>query len=158
VLTRAFLSDGVGDAVGDAGKWVTRSAAGRRRTPGELAAARAGDFPVVVSRRRGLAMRHARGVWETARTGVVNRAGGLWALVDGEQREFLGQVDLAFLATVAGHVRRCEECPLVWVDGEVPLDLLTAAVRRTAAWEVFRPVLREIRVAQGRSGRSRGST
>src|SRR4051812_11566802 len=106
---------------------------GGRQTPGGIAGGGGGGVPGQGSGRRALAMRHAAGVWETARTGVVNRAGGLWALVDGEERAYLGQVDLAFLATVAGHVRRCEECPLAWVDGEVPLDLLTAAVRRTAA-------------------------
>lgn len=129
----------------------------RRRTPGQIAADRVGEWPDGVSRKRnGLAAGHAAGVWETARTGMVNRAGALWALVDGDRRAFEGQVDLAFLATVAGHLRRCAVCDREWVDGEVPLDLLTAAVRRIPAWEVFRPLVREIRASRGRTWRLRG--
>jgi hypothetical protein len=67
----------------------------------------------------------------------------------------IGQIDLAFLATVAGHLRRCEKCWRKWADGETPVDLLTAAVRTTPAWEVFRPVVMEIHAQQGR-GRRRG--
>lgn len=83
---------------------------------------------------------------------MVNRSQGLWAHVDGDARAFAGQVDLAFLATVAGHLRRCERCWLEWIDGETPAELLTAAVRRTAAWEVYRVLLREIRAQRGRGG------
>lgn len=120
------------------------------RAPGARAAARIPAWPKV-SRRRALADEHAREVWGQARAGMVNRAEGLMAHVGGDPRAFAGQVDLAFLATVAGHLRRCPRCWLVWVDSEVPAELLTAAVRRTPAWEVFRVLVREIG-AQRRAG------
>jgi hypothetical protein len=122
-----------------------------------MAAARVGEFPETVSARRGPAMRHAVRAWTEARTGMVNRAGSLWTLVDRDPKAFGGQVDLAFLATLGAHIRRCAECDTEWIDGEVPLDLLTRAVRRIPAWEVFRPVLREVRAARGRPVRRRGS-
>jgi hypothetical protein len=86
---------------------------------------------------------------------MVSRARGLWEETAGDAVAFQGQIDLAFLATVAGHLRRCEKCWRKWADGETPVDLLTAAVRTTPAWEVFRPVVMEIHAQQGR-GRRRG--
>lgn len=121
---------------------------GRKRgSPGQMAWRRIGDWPgdAVSRRRHGVARQHARGVWDNARAGAVNRADGLWDEVEGDQRSFLGQVDLAFLATVAAHLRRCERCWKEWADGETPVDLLTAAVRRIPAWEIFRAVLKEVR-------------
>lgn len=84
-------------------------------------------------------------VWTEAVTGMVNRATGLWTHVGEDPRAFAGQVDLAFLATVAAHLRRCEQCWKPWIDTEVPVELLTAAVRRTPAGEVFKVLMREIR-------------
>lgn len=125
----------------------------RYETPGQKAATRIGEWPASVSKKpHGIARQHAWSVWTTARTGVCNRAQALWVRVDRDETAFLGQVDLVFLATVAGHLRRCPECSVAWVDGEVPMDLLTAAVRRIPAWAVFQPVLREMRSAAGRSG------
>lgn len=118
-----------------------------RGTPSQQAAARVGPFPgdKVSRKRNGLAASHARGAWETARTGAVNRSWGLWTEVGGDRRSFLGQVDLAFLATLAGHMRRCEDCWEEWIDHEVPGELLTDAVRRIPAWEIFRALVKEIR-------------
>jgi hypothetical protein len=128
----------------------------KQETWSQQAAARVGGWPSGrVGKRNGLAAGHARSVWETARTGVVGRADGLAAEVAGDRRSFAGQVDLAFLATVGGHMRRCDSCWAVWIDQEVPGELLTAAVRRIPAWEVFRPVVAEIRAARGRSGQGR---
>jgi hypothetical protein len=136
---------------------VTRRYAGRGPwSPGGAAAARIGEWPDQVSHRRhGAAKGHALGVWVDARSGAVNRAEALWTEVGGELPAFLGQVDLAFLATVAGHLRRCEKCWKPWIDGETPVELITRAVERTPAWEVFRPVVMEIHAQQGR-GRRRG--
>jgi hypothetical protein len=112
-----------------------------------MAAARVGRFPAekVSRKRNGLAVRHAQSAWETARTGAINRSWGLWSEVERDQRSFLGQIDLAFLATLAGHMRRCEDCWADWIDGEVPGELLTEAVRRIPAWEIFRALVKEIR-------------
>jgi hypothetical protein len=115
------------------------------KTPGERAHRRIGFWPVRVGKVNGLARRHAASVWETARLGAVSRAGGLWAETGGDLRGFLGQVDLAFLATVAGHMRRCEACWEPWMDQEVPGELLTRAVMRIEAWAVLRAVVGEIR-------------
>lgn len=125
---------------------------GRRQTPGELAAARIGDWPVQVSARRRLAAAHAASVWAEARTGMVNRAQGLWAHVGGRTAAFEGQVDLAFLATVGAHIGRCPVCEKRWVDGEIPYELLTAAVKRRPFGRLLVMVAREIR-AQRRSSR-----
>jgi hypothetical protein len=83
----------------------------------------------------------------------VGRASGLWAEVGGQARAFEGQVDLAFLATVAGHLAHCDACWARWIDQEVPGELLTAAVRRTPAWAVFKPLAGEIRERRRRGGR-----
>lgn len=124
-----------------------------RGTPGQQARRRVGAWPEGrIGKRNGLAAGHARSAWETALTGAVGRSWGLWTEVEGEQRSFLGQVDLAFLATLAGHMRRCEDCWVEWMDHEVPGELLTEAVRRIPAWEVFRALVKEIR-AQGRPAR-----
>lgn len=124
----------------------------RRETPGQRAAKRIGHWPTRVSVRHRLAEQHARGVWDQARAGAVNRAGGLMASVDGDLRAFDGQVDLAFLATVAAHLERCQTCWKEWVDREVPVDLVTAAVQRGSAGDVFAAVLKEVR-AHRRSAR-----
>jgi hypothetical protein len=135
---------------------MTRRFAGRGRwSPGGEAAARIGEWPEQVSgRRHGLAGQHARGVWIDARSGAVNRAEALWIEVAGDERAFGGQVDLAFLATVAAHLRRCERCWKAWIDGETPVELITRAVARIPAGEIFRPLVKEIR-AQRRPGRRR---
>lgn len=126
------------------------------RNPRVRAYQRIGEWPVGVGRTGGLARGHAAGVWATARSGVVVRSGGLLALVDRDEAAFLGQVDLAFLGTLAGHLKRCEDCWKEWGGQERPALLLTEAVRRRPAGDAFRPVLREIRAARGRSGRQRG--
>lgn len=120
-----------------------------KASPGQQAAARIPAWPKVSARQR-LADGHAREVWGAARAGMVNRAEGLWAHTGGDPVGFAGQVDLAFLATVAGHLRRCETCWRTWVDGEVPVQLLTAAVRRTKAGEIWKVLEREIRAQRGR--------
>jgi hypothetical protein len=126
------------------------------RTPGQRAAQRIGPWPHGrVGKPNGLAAGHARTAWESARTGAVGRAWGLWEQVDGEESAFLGLVDLAFLATLGAHMERCEQCWDRWIDQEVPGELLTRAVERIPAREVFRPVLKEIRAQWGR-GRRRG--
>lgn len=125
--------------------------------PGQLAAGRIGPWPGnrVSAKPQGLARQHAAGVWLDAQTGMVNRAERLWRHVDGDQTSFEGQVDLAFLATVGAHLERCTRCWQTWIDGEVPVELLTAAVRRIPAWEVYRVLLREIRAQRG-PGRAGG--
>jgi hypothetical protein len=121
------------------------------RWPGERAWLRVGDWPGDrVGKPHGLAAGHAKEVWTAAMTGMVNRANALWESAEQEERAFHGEVDLAFLATVAAHLNRCEKCWEVWMDGERPVDLLTQAVRRIPAWEVFRPMLREARLAMGK--------
>jgi hypothetical protein len=122
-----------------------------------MAHRRIGEWPDrwVSHRRHGLAKQHARGVWTDARSGAVNRADGLWLAVEGQVGAFLGQVDLAFLATVAGHLRRCERCWKEWADGETPVELLTRAVERIPAGEIFKVLVKEIR-AQRVPGRGRG--
>lgn len=67
------------------------------------------------------------------------------ASVGGDLRAFDGQVDLAFLATMAGHLRRCEDCWAEWIDRERPVDLLTRAVQLGPARDVFGAVLKEVR-------------
>jgi hypothetical protein len=124
---------------------------GWRHGPATVAARRVGDWPGGLRGSGGPAGRHARGAWVDARSGAVNRAEGLWQECGRDRAGFLGQVDLAFLATLAGHLRRCEWCWREWADGEVPVDLLTAAVRRIPAGEVFRAVLTEIRATRTRS-------
>lgn len=126
-------------------------------TPGQLAVRRVGDWPGDrVSRvPGGLARQHAAGVWGDARLGMVNRAEGLWRHVGRDRRAFEGQVDLAFLATVAGHLERCEVCWRTWVDGEMPVEMLSAAVARIPAGQVFRVLVKEIR-AQRRAGGAGG--
>lgn len=122
-----------------------------RETPGQRAAKRIRQWPGRVSVRHRLAERHAREVWDNARAGAINRARGLWAETR-DERSFLGQVDLAFLATLAAHLGRCDACWKEWVDRETPVDLLTEAVRRSAARDVFGAVMKEVR-AQRRSAR-----
>lgn len=118
----------------------------RRETPGQRAAKRVGHWPSrQVSARHRLAEQHARSVWDQARGGAINRAWGLMASVDGDLRAFDGQVDLAFLATVAAHLERCAVCWKTWVDREVPVEMITAAVQRTEARDVFGAVLKEVR-------------
>ena len=122
--------------------------AGRRRgTPRQLAYRRIGDWPDGVGRPGTLARRHAWTVWVTARSGVMARVPGLWRHVGGDRQAFLGQVDLALLGTLAGHLRRCEDCWKEWGD-QVPAGLLSEAVGRRPAGDVLRPLLKEIR-AQG---------
>lgn len=108
------------------------------------------EFPGGVGKRGGLARQHAAMVWGNATTGMADRAQSLWVAVERDERVFLGQIDLAFLATVAAHLRRCEKCWETWIDGEVPVDLLTQAIRKIPAWEVFKPLLREARLQMGR--------
>jgi hypothetical protein len=93
---------------------------------------------------------HARGVWDNARSGAVHRAEGLWLAVEGSEPAFDGEVDLAFLATVAAHLRRCERCWKEWADGETPVLLLTRAMGTIPAGQVFRALLREVRAQRGR--------
>lgn len=126
-------------------------------TPGQRAYYRIGEWPAGLGRQGGLARAHAAGAWATARSGVVSTAGTLWLKVDRDLDAFGGQVDLAFLSTLAGHLRRCEDCWKEWIDGETPVQLLTAAVGRRPAGAVFRPLVREMRSAQGRSRRLRGA-
>lgn len=122
-----------------------------RETPGQMAVKRIGDWPEGISgKRNGLAAQHAAGVWRDAVTGMVDRAGTLWTATDQDRRTFDGAIDLAFLATVGAHLQRCDRCWKTWIDGEVPVDLLTRGIRRTPAWEVFRPILREARLQMGR--------
>lgn len=128
-----------------------------RNSPGWRAQRRIGPWPDVVSRRRnGLAAQHSRGIWADATSGAVNRAEGIWLETGGDPAAFEGQVDLAFLATVAAHLRRCERCWKEWIDGERPVDLLTAAVGRIPAGEVFKVLVKEIRAQRGRGRRRRG--
>jgi len=119
------------------------------KSPGQMAYQRIGEWPDKVSgRRHGVAKLHARGVWDNARSGAVHRAEGLWDETAGDERSYLGQVDLAFLATVASHLRRCERCWKEWADRETPVLLLTKAVGTIPAGQLFRPLLREIRTAK----------
>jgi hypothetical protein len=126
-----------------------------RGSPGHRASRRIGEWPGKVSRRRGPSAQHSREVWETARGGMVSRARGLWEETAGDAVAFQGQIDLAFLATVAGHLRRCEKCWRPWIDGETPVELITRAVERIPAGQVFRVLVKEIR-AQQAPGRRRG--
>jgi hypothetical protein len=108
-----------------------------------MAYRRIGDWPDTVGR-AGLAREHAWMAWINARSGVVARADGLWTHVGAEERPFLGQVDLAFLGTLAGHLRRCEDCWKNW-SGERPGELLTRAVRKRPMGAVFTALVTEIR-------------
>jgi len=90
-------------------------------------------------------MRHAFEVWNQALTGMVNRAEGLLRAADGVEAAFLGQVDLCFLATLAAHLERCERCEKRWIDGEVPYEMLTSAVRRRPAGSLLAVIAREQR-------------
>jgi hypothetical protein len=85
-------------------------------------------------------------VWGEALTGAVNRSEGLLRAARWHLRQaYLGQVDLAFLATVAAHLERCETCEKRWIDGEVPYELLTSAVRRRPAGSLLAVIAREQR-------------
>jgi hypothetical protein len=155
--TRQLTCGFSGDTVGDTGDTVeTRSR--EPRSPAQRAYRRIGEWPDRVSvRRHGLAAGHARGVWTDARSGAVHRAEGVWISVEGSEQAFDGEVDLAFLATVAGHLRRCERCWKEWADGECPVELLTRAVERIPAGEVFRVLVKEIRANRpGLQRRRRG--
>lgn len=121
-----------------------------------MAYRRVGDWPDGVGRKGSAAREHAWMAWVNARGGVVARAGGLWAHVGGDQRAFLGQVDLAMLGTLAGHLRRCEDCWKDWAGGEPPGALLTAAIRKRPMGAVFTAMVTEIRAEQ-RDGRRKGS-
>jgi len=90
-------------------------------------------------------MRHAFEVWGQALTGAVNRSEGLFRAASGIEAAFLGQVDLAFLATVAAHLEGCERCEKRWIDGEVPYEMLTSAVRRRPAGSLLAVIAREQR-------------
>lgn len=146
-----------GDDLRKQGTKLGTKAGPKRLTPGQRAAHRIGPWPHGrVGKPNGLASGHARTAWETARTGAVGRAQGLWEQAGGDESGFLGLVDLAFLATLGGHLERCEQCWDRWIDQEVPGELLTRAVDRIPAREIFRPVLREIRAQWGRGRRRRG--
>lgn len=125
----------------------------RRAQPRRMAGRRIGELPEVG--RSGPARTHLAGVWLTARSGVVSGSELLWERVGRDERAFGGQVDLAFLGTLAGHLHRCELCWREWADGQVPVVLLTEAVQRRRAGDVLRPLLREIRASRRRSGRRR---
>lgn len=131
--------------------------AGRKRAltaadgPRALAAARIGEWPHKTARGAGrLAEAHAAGVWSDARSGVGWRSQRLWDSVgagSGQRMRFEGQVDFAFLATVAGHLGSCGLCWQTWFGGSVPAELMTRAIRaRPKLWQLFGPVVREIGV------------
>lgn len=133
---------------------MTGGATGREPKPKALAWRRIGDFPPGVG--KGLAREHAWMAWVNARSGVVARAEGLWASTDGAQSSFLGQVDLAFLGTLAGHLRRCEDCWKRWGDRQRPVDLLTKGVRKRPAGAVLGAVMTELKAQRALDAGTRG--
>jgi hypothetical protein len=123
----------------------------RRGTPRQMAYQRIGDWPDGLGR-PGAGREHAWMAWTTARAGVLNRSEGLWEHVDGDVAGYLGQVDLAFLGTLAGHLRRCADCWKDWGGGR-PVDLLTKAVRRRPMGAVFQALTTEARELRPRTTR-----
>lgn len=117
-----------------------------------MAYQRIGDWPEGLG--RGLAREHAWMAWVNARSGVLARSEGLWAHVEGDVAGYLGQVDLAFLGTLAGHLRRCGDCWKDW-SGQRPVDLLTKAVRRRPMGAVFQALTTEARAMAPKQRRKR---
>jgi hypothetical protein len=142
------MRESVGESAGvGRGKGESVAVSRRRRDPRVLVSARIGGWPHGVGR-PGPGREHAVRVWLTARSGVVSSSEALWAQVGRNDRALGGQADLALLGTLAGHLRRCEDCWREWSDGQRPVDLITEAVKRRAAGDVFRPLLRQIRTGR----------
>jgi hypothetical protein len=82
-------------------------------------------------RRSGLGFRN-----RTKTTGALEHALSVW----NRSRVATADDDIAFVGTLAEHVSTCRTCPMVWIEGDRPVDHLETAIRRSRVRDIWKAV------------------